>query len=148
MGDGLADVVEEIEAGPADGEAEADDSRVDHDFRCNFNQAASPGAEVAFAERIVCAAAVALASFGLFVISCCGEDVGATSIGDRRAAVGALRGCDFFSVKAVTAKGIHDFYVMVFLCLQTLEVFVTESIEHPASAWVCQQTEWFVEQTK
>lgn len=59
-----------------------------------------------------------------------------------------LWGCDFFSVKSVTAKGINDLYVLVFLCLQTREVFVTESTLHPDSAWVCQQTEWFVEQTK
>jgi putative transposase len=59
-----------------------------------------------------------------------------------------LWGCDFFSVKSVTAKGIHDLYVLVFLCLQTREVFVTESTAHPDSAWVCKQTEWFAEQTK
>jgi len=59
-----------------------------------------------------------------------------------------LWGCDFFSVKSVTAKGMRDLYVMVFLCLQTREVFVTESTEHPDSAWVCQQTEWFIELTK
>ena len=59
-----------------------------------------------------------------------------------------LWGCDFFSVKSVTAKGIHGLYVLVFLCLQTREVFVTESTRHPDSAWVCKQTEWFVEQTK
>ena len=34
---------------------------------------------------------LALAPFGIFVISRFGEDVGATSIGDHRAAVGALR---------------------------------------------------------
>jgi putative transposase len=59
-----------------------------------------------------------------------------------------LWGCDFFSVKSVTAKGIHDLYVLVFLCLKTREVFVTESTLHPDSAWVCKQTEWFLEQTK
>jgi putative transposase len=47
-----------------------------------------------------------------------------------------LWGCDFFSVKSVTAKGIHDLYVLVFLCLQTREVFVTESTLNPDSAWV------------
>ena len=59
-----------------------------------------------------------------------------------------LWGCDFFAVKSVTAKGIRDLYVMVFLCLKTREVFVTESTEHPDSAWVCEQTQWFSEQTK
>ena len=59
-----------------------------------------------------------------------------------------LWGCDFFSVKSVTAKGIQDLYVLVFLCLQTREVIVSESTLKPDSAWVCEQTEWFVEQTK
>jgi len=58
-----------------------------------------------------------------------------------------LWGCDFFSVKSVTSKGIRDFYVMVFLCLETREAIVSESTEHPDSEWVCQQTEWFAEQT-
>lgn len=55
---------------------------------------------------------------------------------------------DFFSVKSVTAKGLRDLYVMVFLCVQTREVIVTESTEHPNSAWVCRQTKRFIEQTK
>ena len=59
-----------------------------------------------------------------------------------------LWGCDFFSVRSVTAKGIRDLYVIVFLCLKTREVIVTESTEHPDSAWVCKQTEWFAEKTK
>ncbi len=59
-----------------------------------------------------------------------------------------LWGCDFFSVKSVTTKGMRDLYMMAFLCLQTREVLVTESTQHPDSAWVCQQTEWFIEQTK
>ena len=59
-----------------------------------------------------------------------------------------LWGCDFFSVKSVTTKGIHDLYVLVFLCLKTREVVVTESTLHPDSAWVCKQTEWFIEQMK
>ena len=58
-----------------------------------------------------------------------------------------LWGCDFFSVKTVTTKGLRDLYVMVFLCLETREAIVTESTEHPDSAWVCEQTEWFVSQT-
>jgi transposase InsO family protein len=48
----------------------------------------------------------------------------------------------------LTAKGIHDLYVLVFLCLQTREVIVTESTLNPDSAWVCRQTEQFIEQTK
>jgi len=59
-----------------------------------------------------------------------------------------LWACDFFSVKSVTSKGIRDLYVLVFLCLKTREVIVTESTVSPDSAWVCQQTEWFIDQTK
>lgn len=55
---------------------------------------------------------------------------------------------DFFSVKSVTAKGIRDLYVLVFLCLSTREVMVSESTERPNSAWVCKQAKWFIEQTK
>ncbi len=48
----------------------------------------------------------------------------------------------------MTSKGIRDLYVLVFLCLKTREIIVTESTVNPDSAWVCQQTEWFHEQTK
>jgi putative transposase len=54
---------------------------------------------------------------------------------------------DFFSVKSVTIRGLRDLYLMAFLCLKTREVIVTTSTEHPNSAWVKQQTEWFIEQT-
>lgn len=37
---------------------------------------------------------------------------------------------------------------MVFLCLRTREIIVTESTEHPNSAWVYRQTKTFIEQTK
>ncbi len=59
-----------------------------------------------------------------------------------------LWACDFFSVKSVTSKGIRDLYVLVFLCLKTREVIVTESTLKPDSAWVCEQTQWFIDQTK
>jgi putative transposase len=42
-----------------------------------------------------------------------------------------LWGCDFFSVKSVTAKSIQDLYALVFLCLK---VIVTESTVHRDSA--------------
>ena len=59
-----------------------------------------------------------------------------------------LWGCDFFSVKSVTSKGWKDLYVLAFLNLQTRETIVTESTLHPDSAWVCEQTKWFIEQIK
>jgi putative transposase len=59
-----------------------------------------------------------------------------------------LWGCDFFPVKTVTARGIRDVYVLVFLCLESREAIVSTSTEHPDSAWVVKQTEAFLEQTK
>lgn len=58
-----------------------------------------------------------------------------------------LWGCDFFSVKAVTATGIRELYLMVYLCMETREVYVTPSTEHPNSAWVCDQTQRFIDST-
>jgi len=58
-----------------------------------------------------------------------------------------LWAADFFSVKSVTAKGIRDLYLLVFLCLETREVIVSESTEHPNSAWVVERTKEFLDQT-
>lgn len=55
---------------------------------------------------------------------------------------------DFFSVKTVTARGLRDMYLMIFLCLETREAIVSTSTEHPDSAWVVEQTEHFLDQTK
>ena len=54
---------------------------------------------------------------------------------------------DFFSVKTVTAKGLRDMYVLVWLCMTTREVIVSESTLHPNSAWVEKQADLFVDQT-
>ena len=54
---------------------------------------------------------------------------------------------DFFSVKAVTTRGLRDMYLLVFLCLETREVIVSSSTEHPNSAWVVEQTKEFLDQT-
>lgn len=59
-----------------------------------------------------------------------------------------LWGCDFFSVKAVTPRGLRNMYVMVFLCLKTREVILSESTEHPNSAWVTSQAEMFIDETR
>ena len=71
----MADVVEEIEEGPVAGKADADDSCGDHDFRGDFDQATSPSTGVAFAERIVCAAAVLIA-FAFVSCQCFGGQFG------------------------------------------------------------------------
>ncbi len=54
---------------------------------------------------------------------------------------------DFFSVKAVTVRGIRDMYLMAFLCMTSREVIVSASTEHPNSAWVVEQTKEFLDQT-
>jgi len=54
---------------------------------------------------------------------------------------------DFFSVKTVTPRGLKEMYVMVWLCMTTREAIISESTEHPNSAWVVQQTEAFLDQT-
>ena len=58
-----------------------------------------------------------------------------------------LYGCDFFSVKGVTSKGLKDLYVLVFQCMKTREVFVSSCTPNPKSAWVCEQTQSFRDQT-
>ncbi len=58
-----------------------------------------------------------------------------------------LWACDFFSVKTVTTRGLKDMYVMVWLCMTTREVIVSESTRHPNSAWVEKQADIFVDQT-
>ena len=54
---------------------------------------------------------------------------------------------DFFSVRTVTTRGLRQMYVMVWLCMTTREVVVSESTEHPNSAWVEKQADLFVDQT-
>ena len=44
--------------------------------------------------------------------------------------------CDFFSVKAVTARGIQNLYCLVYLCMETREVIVSSSTQYPNSVWV------------
>lgn len=39
-------------------------------------------------------------------------------------------------------------YMIVWLCMTTREVIVSESTEHPNSAWVVKQTEEFLDQTR
>jgi putative transposase len=60
---------------------------------------------------------------------------------------GTLWGCDFFSVRTVTSRGLRRMYVLVFLCLETREAIVSESTLHPNSAWVAKQADLFVDRT-
>ncbi|MDX1968251.1 MAG: integrase core domain-containing protein [Planctomycetaceae bacterium] len=58
-----------------------------------------------------------------------------------------LWAADFFSVKSVTARGIQELYLLVFLCMESREVIVSSSTRHPNSRWVVEQTQAFIEQT-
>ncbi|WP_298863288.1 integrase core domain-containing protein [uncultured Gimesia sp.] len=55
-----------------------------------------------------------------------------------------LWACDFFTKRAVTRRGLVDLYVLVFMHLETREVFATPSTRNPDSAWVTEQTKAFV----
>ena len=54
---------------------------------------------------------------------------------------------DFFSVRTVTTRGLRRMYVLVWLCMTTREVIVSESTEHPNSAWVEKQADRFLDET-
>ena len=58
-----------------------------------------------------------------------------------------LWAADFFSVKTVTTRGLGDMYVVVWLCMTTREVIVSESTLHPKSTWVEKQADRFADQT-
>lgn len=55
-----------------------------------------------------------------------------------------LWACDFFTKRSVTPRGLVDLYVLVFMHLETREVFVTPSTRSPDSAWVTKQAKAFV----
>lgn len=48
----------------------------------------------------------------------------------------------------LTARGLREMYLLVFLCLESREAIVSTATEHRNSAWVVKQTEAFIEQTK
>ena len=58
-----------------------------------------------------------------------------------------LWACDFFTKRAVTAKGIVDLYVLVFMHLESREVIISKCTRNPNSAWVVEQAQSFVGQT-
>jgi putative transposase len=58
-----------------------------------------------------------------------------------------LWAADFFSVRTVTARGLREMYLLVFLCLETRELIISPATEHPNSRWVCAQAQTFLEQT-
>ena len=57
-----------------------------------------------------------------------------------------LWGCDFFSVRSVTTKGIVNLYAMVFVHFDSRRAIVSPTTLHPDSAWVTKQTRDFLAQ--
>ena len=55
-----------------------------------------------------------------------------------------LWACDFFTKRSVTPRGLVDLYVLVFMHLETREVFISPSTKNPDSAWVTEQAKVFV----
>lgn len=58
-----------------------------------------------------------------------------------------LWAADFFSVRTVTTQGLRQMYMLVFICVSTREVIISEGTPNPNSAWVCGQTDRFLDQT-
>ena len=58
-----------------------------------------------------------------------------------------LWAADFFSVRTVTARGLREMYLLVFLCLETRQLIVSPATEHPNSRWVCAQAQAFLDET-
>ena len=65
-----------------------------------------------------------------------------------RAHAETLWACDFFTKRAITASGIVDLYMLVFMHLETREIICTKSTKNPNSQWVTEQAREFAEQTK
>lgn len=55
-----------------------------------------------------------------------------------------LWAADFFTKRVITKRGFIDLYLLVFMHLNTREVFVTSATAHPNSAWVAQQARNFL----
>ncbi len=56
--------------------------------------------------------------------------------------------CDFYAKKVLTAKGLRDLYLLIFLHVETRRVFIAPATYHPNEAWVKQQAEAFLQHTK
>lgn len=56
--------------------------------------------------------------------------------------------CDFYAKKVLTAKGLRDLYLLIFLHVETRRVFIAPATYHPNEAWVKQQAEAFLQHAK
>ncbi len=60
-----------------------------------------------------------------------------------KAHVQSLWACDFFCVKAWTARGLAEFYMLLFIHIGSRRMFITPCTKHPSGAWVAQQARNF-----
>ncbi|WP_146374414.1 integrase core domain-containing protein [Symmachiella macrocystis] len=58
-----------------------------------------------------------------------------------------LWACDFFTQRVITPRGLVNYLLLVFINVETREIFVTNSTAHPDSAWVTQQARNFLMHT-
>ncbi|TWU08637.1 Integrase core domain protein [Symmachiella macrocystis] len=58
-----------------------------------------------------------------------------------------LWACDFFTQRIITPRGLVNYFLLVFINVETREIFVTNSTAHPDSAWVTQQARNFLMHT-
>ena len=56
--------------------------------------------------------------------------------------------CDFYAKKVLTAKGMRDLYLLIFLHVESRRVFIAPATYHPNEAWVKQQAEAFLQHAK
>ncbi|TWU04213.1 Integrase core domain protein [Symmachiella macrocystis] len=58
-----------------------------------------------------------------------------------------LWACDFFTKHVITPRGLVNYFLLVFINVETRDIFVSNSTAHPDSAWVTQQARNFLMQT-
>jgi len=56
--------------------------------------------------------------------------------------------CDFYAKRVLTMKGWRDLYLLVFLHVDSRQVFITPSTFHPNEEWTTLQVEQFLEHAK
>ena len=59
-----------------------------------------------------------------------------------------LWGCDFLSQRVLTLKGWVDYYLILFVHLETRRLFITPATLHPTGEWVVQQAKNFTLHTE
>ncbi|TWT39524.1 integrase core domain-containing protein [Blastopirellula retiformator] len=56
--------------------------------------------------------------------------------------------CDFYAKRVLTLKGWRDLYLLIFLHVESRQVYIAPSTFHPNEEWAMQQAEAFLEHVK